>query len=102
MPPELAFGLRDGDGGGGFTGCTREIEAKETGRDAGAAGRGSEGAGLASSSSAFLLVVLENERKHRNGSLQAGTSSETSNRGDCANRPLEAALLMAFLMSSPH
>jgi hypothetical protein len=78
MPPEPAFGLRDGDGGGDFAGCTPGIEEKETGRDDRAADRGSEGGSLVSCSSAFL-VVLEKGRRHRNGSLQAGASSEMIN-----------------------
>jgi len=88
--PEVAFGLREGDGEGA------------EGRDRGFGGDTvcCAGGGLLSSSSALLLEVLENGRRHRIGSLITGDSSRRIVRGNCASRCLDAALLIALVRSA--
>jgi hypothetical protein len=100
LPPEDALGLREGDGGG-FEGRLRGIGEMEFGGKVGFAGRGSAAGGLLSCSSAFLLGAFENGRRHRKGSLEAGTSSGINARGNCASKRPDASLLMPVPMFEP-
>jgi len=77
-----ALGCRDGDA---WPPCAGDRE-----------GSGLREDDLLLSFSASPLAEFEKDRRHRSDSLGTGADPETTAKGDCAKRRLEAVLLMIY------